>query len=155
MVSFASASTTSNVIDVEALSEQPSHPDNWSMISYEEDVDQDVTPHGISRSSLIREALTNADAISKGYRPSRWRVVEPNDVTSDVIGFGSQWNSIGVFAAGSIHLPRGKDHEAARERAAEEHSFDIRCRVFQEAGIPEHSLRHAGPTTLPAHHGAS
>ena len=122
------------------------------MISDEEDMDQDVTPHGISRSSFIREALANADAISNGYRPYRWMVVGPNDVTSDVIGFGSQWSSIDAFAEGSIHLPRDKDHEAARERAAEEHSFDSLCRVFREAGIPDHSLRHAGPTTLPAHH---
>ena len=125
------------------------------MISDEEDMDQDAAPHGMSRSSPIREAVANADAISNGYRPSRWRVVEPNDVTSDVIGFGSQWNSIDVFAEGSTHVPRDKDHEAARERAAEEHSSDSLCRVFQEAGIPDHSLRRAGPTTLPAHHGAS
>ena len=70
------------------------------MISDEEDMDQGATPLGISRSSLIREALTNADATSNGYRPSRWRVVEPDDVTSDVIGFGSHWSSIDVFAEG-------------------------------------------------------
>ena len=151
----SSVSTTSDVIDFDALSEHTIHPEHWSAISDEEDVDHAVPSNVISRSTLVRSALANADAHSNGYVPSRWRVVDENDVASDVIGFGSQWSSIEVFAEASIHVASSKDHQAARERAAEELSHTIICRVFDDAGIPDHSLQHAGPTILSAHHGAS
>ena len=83
------------------------------------------------------------------------RIVDENYVASDVIGFGSHWNSIGVFAEASTHVASSKDHQAARERAAEELSYTIICRVFDDASIPYNSLQHAGPTALSAHHGAS
>ena len=138
-------STTSDVIDIDAFSERTIHPDNWSAMSDEEDVDHDVPSNVISRSTLVRSALANADAHSNGYVPSRWRVVDENDVASDVIGFGSQWNFIEVFAEVSIHVASSEDHQAARECAAEELSHTIICRVFDDAGIPDHSLQRAGP----------
>ena len=94
-------------------------------MSDEEDVDHAVPSNVISRSTLVRSALVNADANSNGYVPSCWRVVDEIDGASDVIGFGSQWNSIEVFAEASTHVASTKDHQAARERAAEELSYTI------------------------------
>ena len=124
-------------------------------MSDEEDVDHDVPSNVMSGPTLVRSALANADVHSNGYVPSRWRAVDETDVASDVIGFGSQWSSIEVFAEASIHVACSKDHQAARERAATKLSYTIICRVFDDAGIPDHSLQHAGPTALSAHHGAS
>ena len=119
-------------------------------MSDEEDVDHDVPSNVISRSTLVRSALANADAYSNGHVPSHWIVVDENDVASDVIGFGSQWNSIEVFAEASTHGASTKDHQAARERAAEELPHTIIFHVFVDARIPDHSLQHAGPTALSA-----
>ena len=117
----------------------------------EEDVDHDVPSNVISRSTLVRSALANADAYSNGHVPSNLIVVDENDVASDVIGFGSQWNFIEVFAEGSIHVASSKDQQAARERAAEELSHAITCRVLDDVGIPDHSLQHAGLRSLCAY----
>ena len=89
----SSGSTTSDVIDIDALSERTIHSDNWSAMSDEEDVDHDVPSNVISRLTLVRSALANADAHSDGCVPLCWAYDGPDGVASNAVGFGTKWTS--------------------------------------------------------------
>ena len=86
-VCFASAATTSNVIDIDAISEPITNADNLSILSAEECSDPDVPSNVVSGSSLVKDANINADAHSNGYVPLCWKYDNPDGVASKAIGF--------------------------------------------------------------------
>ena len=53
-----------------------------------EDSDTGVPSGVVSASSLIRDANSNADALSNGRVPMGWTYVNPAGVASNAIGFG-------------------------------------------------------------------
>ena len=153
LVSFASATRTSKVIDV--ISEPITNADNLSILSDEEDSDPDVPSNVVSGSSLVKDANINADAHSNGYVPLCWKYDNPDGVASKAVGFGNHWTSAEIFAQSSGHLGSSKDDQKARERAAAEFSCTMIGRALEDASIALHSIQHAGPTNLHAGYGAS
>ena len=152
---FASATTTRNVIDVDAISEPATNADNLSILSDEEDSDPDVSSNVVSDLSLFKDANISADAHSDGYVPLCWKYDNPDGVASKAVGFGNHWTSAEIFAQSSGHLGSSKDDQKARERAAAEFSCTMIGRALEDASIALHSIQHAGPTNLHAGYGAS
>ena len=152
---FASATTTSNVIDIDAIGEPTTNADNLSILSDEEVSDPDVPSNVVSGSTLVKDANINADAHSNGYVPLCWKYDNPDGVASNANGFGSHWTSAEIFAQSSVPLASSKDDQKARERAAAEFSCTMIGRALEDASIALHSIQHAGPTNLHAGYGAS
>ena len=151
----ASATTTRNVIDVDAISEPATNADNLSILSDEEDSDPDVPSNGVSGSSLVKDANINADAHSNGYVPLCWKYVNPDGVASKAIVFLKHLTYAENFAQSSVHLASSEDDQKALERAAAEVSYTTIGCVLEDARIALHSIQHAGPTNLHAGYGAS
>ena len=115
---MASATMTSNVIDIDAISEPTTNADILFILSDKEDSDLDVPSNVVSGSSLVKDANNNTDAYSNGYVPLCWKYDNPDGVASKAIGFGNHWTSAEVCAQSSVHLASSKDDQKARERAA-------------------------------------
>ena len=86
---FASATTTSNVIDIDVISQPITNADNLTILTDEEDSDPDVPSDVVSGSSLVKDANTIADSHSNGYVPLCWKYDNPDGAASKAIGFGN------------------------------------------------------------------
>ena len=110
-VSFASATTTDEVIEVDATSEPNTYGDNISFLSDGEDSDAGIPSGVVSASSLISDANSNADALCNGYESEGWTYINSEGATSNAIGFAINWTFSAVFLPSSAYYPSDKDDQ--------------------------------------------